>query len=715
MLIVLLFVSGQFIGVANALSSAQQELFGEGINYFNTTDTGGCSDSSVGTPATTVSSSPSSTWSSTVQPPYYLEEFVINVLEDIAQKLNVPQSSAVTQQHVLAMIGWAQAEGGNLVPSDPDAFNIWNMGYLSDRPDLFSGGGQADGQGTSFVSFNAGVEGNAITMTSALENRIGSILTQPNSTAADVAHAIAYYDETSGDDAWADGPPPATPADILEFNHTTYINTINDAINDVSQNYAHYASVVIGKGQVGTNNVPASELQFGGGGGGSTVTATAPSDGSDCSCSTDPSVAGAVTTPASTPNSGAPTIVLDPGHATTTNEDVDPATDLPVFDYSNPIEQQQVWDMATDLKTKLTAAGYNVLITKNSENDTDTNLKQRAEVGNNANAALAVSLHTTPGSPSVGNDVFIPLVGDYMVKVNGQRVTYTNQSLADTDKSDGQIMAQSLNQASSLNFKVGGYGQIFGTIVRQQDGLTMTGTMLTTQYFATVPWLYLERYQDSSTYGTTTQSGMNDYETGVLNGIEKIVPINGATPSTPADAGGDASDCSGGSSSSNASIIQVAKQELALGLVGTGPDNNYGPVCKYQGSACGEAWCADFVSWVYKTAGVPFKAGAPFTGTILDGWRIPLASDITTYFLEHKGQAGFGYGSQAGGDKMEPGWAVSFTGEDPGVRGIGHVGIITAVNADGTFDDIEGNGSGPGVSQNTNLPLSSAIDWGGYE
>jgi len=178
-----------------------------------------------------------------------------------------------------------------------------------------------------------------------------------------------------------------------------------------------------------------------------------------------------------------------------------------------------------------------------------------------------------------------------------------------------------------------------------------------------------------------------------------------------AGSGGSAGCASAGTTGdgSNSAIVQVAQQELALGLVGTGPLSNSGAVCKYQGSACGEAWCADFVSWVYKTAGKPFTGGSP------DPWRLSLASDITGYFLDKKGQPGIGYGSSSGGgDKMEPGWAVTFSGSQAGARGIGHVGIVVDVNSDGSFDTIEGN-AGPTVTKNHYSSPSSAIDWGGYK
>ena len=161
----------------------------------------------------------------------------------------------------------------------------------------------------------------------------------------------------------------------------------------------------------------------------------------------------------------------------------------------------------------------------------------------------------------------------------------------------------------------------------------------------------------------------------------------------------------------NDDIVRIAKQELDSGIKGNGELDDHGPVCKYQGSSCGEAWCADFVSWVYK------QAGKPFTGGVDGGWRLAIASDTTGYFLSRKGQNGIGYGTPSGGDKIEPGWVVSFPGlpDEQNARGIGHVGIVSAVNDNGTFNDIEGNGAGAGISENKNIPLSSAIDWGGYK
>jgi N-acetylmuramoyl-L-alanine amidase len=505
-----------------------------------------------------------SAWNSTAQPPYYMEELVINILQDLAQTLNVPQSDTVTQQHVIAMIAWAQAEGGNIANSN--AFNVWNMGFLSSNSKLYVGGGGAgDGSSDSFVSFNAAVQAYAIELTGSYQSRIGAILSRPNSSPEQIFHAIAYPQSTSGNQIWAAADP------------TTYINSMEGGLNAVKQNYGQLASVVLGPGEENTHHIPTSELQFSAGSG-SNDAATASSDdsgsgGGNCSC---PNSSGGSSAPTdasdSTASGSGPTIVLDPGHATKANEAVDPATNEPVFDYSNPIEQQQVWDMAQDLKTKLTAAGYNVLITKSSEDDTNTNLKERAEVGNRAKAALGVSLHTTPGSRTVGNDVFNPVVGEYLVKVNGQHDVYTNSDLASTDQSDAQAMVGTLNQAESgVTFKSGGYAQIYGPITREQNGITMRGTMLVTQYFATVPWVYVEQYQDAGG-GRTSKSAMQDYETGVLNGIKKIVPPttttsgndNSATDSASSGCPNTSSSADCSSAAGDTKILCQAKQYLGI-------------------------------------------------------------------------------------------------------------------------------------------------------
>ncbi len=256
-------------------------------------------------------------------------------------------------------------------------------------------------------------------------------------------------------------------------------------------------------------------------------------------------VSGAASAPSGNA-SGATTIVLDPGHAPKANEAVDPATKLPVFDYENDPEMAQVWQVAQDVKNTLQNDGYTVLLTKSSLDDSSTNLKKRAEVANNANAALGVSLHTTPGNPSHDNNVFYPGVGNYVVTTTGTHDVYTNSGLANTDQKDASAMASALQNVEGQPWHAGTYANIYGPISRTDPitGTVMKGNMLTTQYFAKVPWVYAEQTQDAP--GASVSPGLlSKYADGVAKGIENIVPIPG--PGSAPGVSGSTCSCSTGS------------------------------------------------------------------------------------------------------------------------------------------------------------------------
>lgn len=113
--------------------------------------------------------------------------------------------------------------------------------------------------------------------------------------------------------------------------------------------------------------------------------------------------------------------------------------------------------------------------------------------------------------------------------------------------------------------------------------------------------------------------------------------ISGGQPLLTKYAGGSGAGGSGGSSTSSGgtcsavgstsgdSIVKIALAELGTNE-GNGGTPNGGPSCKYQGTACPQDWCADFVSWVFKQAGVPFTTGAD------GGWRIAAATSVGDWF-----------------------------------------------------------------------------------
>jgi hypothetical protein len=280
-----------FNSFALALTQKQLDLLNSGSYYY---DYGGdCSSNDSGYTGGT-SNLPTGPWSykSNAQQPYYEEQFVIDLLKDIAQVKGVPESSTVTQEHVIAMIAWQLQEGGNTHNTGND-FNLWNMGYLSSFPQLFTHG-TSDGSQTGFVSYDAGIEGNTIEMTGSLQGRIGTVLSNPGSSAADVLKAISYPDLTPGNLAWAWGNKK-TEAAAAEYDHTNYYPSLLNDLASTRSNYSTYATVVIGPADRGTNSprVSSSLLTYNGGSGSNDPqpsTANGQSNSSSCGANSSTSV-----------------------------------------------------------------------------------------------------------------------------------------------------------------------------------------------------------------------------------------------------------------------------------------------------------------------------------------------------------------------------------------------------------------------------------------
>lgn len=104
-----------------------------------------------------------------------------------------------------------------------------------------------------------------------------------------------------------------------------------------------------------------------------------------------------------------------------------------------------------------------------------------------------------------------------------------------------------------------------------------------------------------------------------------------------------------------------------------------GPLARYV--APGTLWCSDFVSWVYRAAGVPF------TGGYHGGWLIRNNASIRRWFVRR----------DAWVERGDAGWS-SFT-PSPGdyvrisTRTWGHSAIVRRVEGD-TLHLVEGNASG---------------------
>ncbi len=122
-----------------------------------------------------------------------------------------------------------------------------------------------------------------------------------------------------------------------------------------------------------------------------------------------------------------------------------------------------------------------------------------------------------------------------------------------------------------------------------------------------------------------------------------------------------------------ASIVAIASALLHVGIHEEGRDR--GAWVDRFTARHAEPWCADFVSWVWRSAGLPFADGA-------DGWRIASAPSLQAWFVARKRFLPRLAGVPAPGD------VISFVHQ--------HVGIVVAASAD-DLDTIEGN-SGDAVS-----------------
>jgi N-acetylmuramoyl-L-alanine amidase len=216
--------------------------------------------------------------------------------------------------------------------------------------------------------------------------------------------------------------------------------------------------------------------------------------------------------------------VIDPGHSVTVGG-TDPATGLDVADYQNEPEMRDVWSVALLVRAKLEAAGYRVILTKKSLY-APTNLGTRADIANEAHAALALSIHDQAGSnggipfATGNNNVYYQAVGDYRVNPAGKKVVFTDGALAAVSKRYGEIFAaqrravegHSINLKSSTGYDLGGRG-------------LQAGDMWIVQLLSKVPWIYNEAGGNSPGQSGLDSTDLNRYAAGLVASVERCVPI----------------------------------------------------------------------------------------------------------------------------------------------------------------------------------------------
>ena len=226
---------------------------------------------------------------------------------------------------------------------------------------------------------------------------------------------------------------------------------------------------------------------------------------------------------AAPPAAGAPVIVLDPGHSRTISA-IDPATGLDVSDYENEPEMRDVFAVALLVRSRLTAAGYRVVMTKTSV-DQRRSLGQRAAIARAARAALALSIHDQAGSNGgIGfragnNTVYYQSLGTYRATASGHRIFFTNSHIAALSAKYGAVFAAqrrrvegtSIRLQGSTGYDLGGRGLAGGDIWM-------------VQLLGGVPWIYNESGGNSAGRSGLSDADEQTYADALVASVEHCIP-----------------------------------------------------------------------------------------------------------------------------------------------------------------------------------------------
>lgn len=178
-----------------------------------------------------------------------------------------------------------------------------------------------------------------------------------------------------------------------------------------------------------------------------------------------------------------------------------------------------------------------------------------------------------------------------------------------------------------------------------------------------------------------------NFEKGWMPHLNKLV-----NASTTSGSSGHFEESSGCSSSGGATrVVEVAKQQYQKNK---GFREYDGDIKKYT-TGRKEPWCADFVSWVYKTADSPFRDGGE------GGWQYPSVVILKDYF--DKKHEFFKPGEKV----PEPGDVAFYIGADtPDGGSAQHVNIVIEVKGDKMIT-IGGNESDQIMKSERNIKLGA--------
>lgn len=255
-----------------------------------------------------------------------------------------------------------------------------------------------------------------------------------------------------------------------------------------------------------------------------------------------------------TANANGKVIVIDPGHNAANHSDVDQKTGLRDHDYPNDYETDEVFYVSLKVKDQLKKDGYTVILTKGDDIPTDVKsvkdagvkkgaaidlgkfgLQARAKVANDANAALAVSIHDDHGqSWSNFGQVYVQRPDLYRIGANGKK-TFTDiigsSSQAATVSNASQKAGDDMSKA-----RIAAEGRSVKSLVTNADfnnrGPTIDpGNLPMVMMFSKVPWVYNEvGAAPKNQY--LSQAHLDAYAQGIIKGVEAYVPSGGTSTAT---------------------------------------------------------------------------------------------------------------------------------------------------------------------------------------
>ena len=202
---------------------------------------------------------------------------------------------------------------------------------------------------------------------------------------------------------------------------------------------------------------------------------------------------------------------MDPGHSGTSLTTIDPATQIRDEEYLNTPETRNVFDVAVLLKSKLEAAGYTVLMTKQAWNDT-VSKRDRVDFANENHAALGVSIHTSGHTFGHYGQIYVQRMDSYRENIHGKKVFFALPDVAALSAEYGKIFLAERR-------KIEGSSVVITVNTSWGARGLAPGNLPIVQLFSEVPWILHEA-------GVPQNARDKDrYAQSLFNSIVKCVPI----------------------------------------------------------------------------------------------------------------------------------------------------------------------------------------------